>query len=331
MAMCIRKILLVLIIQVMGSAGIQASSSWADGLFDELSKDFGIVSRGVTLVHKFRLKNDSSQPVGISSVRVSCGCVSASALKTFLQPGEETSVVARMDSTRFRGVKTVTIYVHFNKPKSEEVRLWIKANARDDFSLSPDMLDLGVIKQGQSAQATSVVKFHGQPDLIVGEVHPESNYLVCKIRETGRSENESTYELTVSLRKDVPPGVWFSDVWIRTDSAQIPQVRVPVTLTVEAPLNATPGQIQLGQIQLGMEIQRRLVIRGLAPFHISKIEGVGGLVNLTNPTKEAKSVHVLTLSVQPDPKGKVPTAVRIHTDAKDQAILEIPVLGELRP
>lgn len=54
--MCIRKILLVLIIQVMGSAGIQASSSWADGLFDELSKDFGIVSRGVTLVHKFRLK-----------------------------------------------------------------------------------------------------------------------------------------------------------------------------------------------------------------------------------------------------------------------------------
>ncbi|MEI6326104.1 MAG: hypothetical protein WCO91_11685, partial [Gemmataceae bacterium] len=61
------------------------------------------------------------------------------------------------------------------------------------------------------------------------------------------------------------------------------------------------------------------------------IEGVGGLVNLTNPTKEAKSVHVLTLSVQPDPKGKVPTAVRIHTDAKDQAILEIPVLGELRP
>lgn len=329
--MSILKFLLVLLLHGIVSAGIHASSSWADGLFNELSKDFGIVSRGATLVQSFRLKNDSGQPVGISGVRVSCGCVSASALKTFLQPGEETAVVARMDTTRFRGVKTVTIYVHFNKPKSEEVRLWIKANARDDFSLSPEKLDLGVIKQGQSAQATSKVTFHGQPDLIVGEVHPESNYLVCKIRETSRSDNESTYELIVSLQKDVPPGVWFSDVWIRTDSTQIPQVRVPVSLTVEAPLNATPGQIQLGKIQGESEIQRRMVIRGLTPFHISKIEGVGGNVNLPNPPKGAKSVHVLTLSVQPDSKGKVPTAVRIHTDAKDQPILEIPVLVEIRP
>lgn len=312
-------------------APVQGASSWADGLFDELSKDFGIVSRGVTLVHHFRIKNTTSQPVGISSVRVSCGCVSASALKTYLQPGEETAVVARMDSTRFRGVKTVTIYVHFNKPQNEEVRLWIKANARDDFSLSPDMLDIGVVKQSQEAQGTTIVKFHGQPDLHINEAHPESNYLVCKVREMNRSENESTFEITVSIRKDTPPGVWFSDVWLRTDSTQIPQVRVPVSLTIEAPLSTTPGQIQLGTVQKGAEIQRRLVVRGIAPFRVSKVEGVGGNATVTSLPKEAKPVQVLTITIKPDPKGKIPTAVRIHTDAKDQAILEIPVAGDLAP
>ncbi len=312
-------------------APVQGASSWADGLFDELSKDFGIVSRGVTLVHHFRIRNSTRQPVGISSVRVSCGCVSASALKTYLQPGEETAVVARMDSTRFRGVKTVTIYVHFNKPQNEEVRLWIKANAREDFSLSPDILEMGVLKQGQDANATTTVKFHGQPDLQINEAHPESNYLVCKVREVARSENESAFELTVSIRKDTPPGIWFSDVWLRTDSAQIPQVRIPVSLTIEAPLSTTPGQIQLGSIQKGVEIQRRLVVRGLAPFRVSNVEGVGANAVVTTLPKEAKAVHVLTISIKPDSKGKIPSAVRVHTDAKDQAILEIPVVGELLP
>src|SRR5262245_2672965 len=100
-------------------AGLLATSTagaatWADGLFDELNKDFGSVPRGPTVVHHFRVNNNTKGPVTISHVRVSCGCVTAIALKGLLQPGEETSVVAHMDTTRFVGMKTVTIYVQFN-------------------------------------------------------------------------------------------------------------------------------------------------------------------------------------------------------------------------
>src|SRR5215212_1111310 len=54
-----------------------ARASWADGLFDELSRDFGSVPRGPTLQHPFRLVNKTNQHVHIASVRVSCGCTSA--------------------------------------------------------------------------------------------------------------------------------------------------------------------------------------------------------------------------------------------------------------
>src|SRR6516162_2988609 len=70
-----------------------ASASWADTLFDELSRDFGSVPRGPTLTHPFRLVNKTNQRVHIASVRVSCGCTSAQALQTDLAPGQETAIL----------------------------------------------------------------------------------------------------------------------------------------------------------------------------------------------------------------------------------------------
>src|SRR5260370_20470181 len=98
-----------------------ASASWADGLFDELSKDFGSVPRGPSVSNPFRVKNNTKGDVNISNVRVSCGCTSAWAVKTHLSPGEETAIMAKMDTTRFSGPKTVTIFVQFDAPAFEEV------------------------------------------------------------------------------------------------------------------------------------------------------------------------------------------------------------------
>src|SRR5947208_1655415 len=70
-------------------SGPAMAATWAEATFDDLSKDFGSVPRGPTLSHPFRLVNNTKGTVAIASVRVSCGCVSASALKSTLQPGEE--------------------------------------------------------------------------------------------------------------------------------------------------------------------------------------------------------------------------------------------------
>src|SRR5208283_145107 len=130
------------------------AASWADAMFDELSKDFGSVPRGPTLVHPFHFKNTTGGEVHIAGVRVSCGCTSAYALKTDVAPGEEAAILAQMDTMRFTGAKTVTIYVQVDRPQWEEVRLWVQANARDDFSVSPDTLALGKARHASSPGAT---------------------------------------------------------------------------------------------------------------------------------------------------------------------------------
>src|SRR4051794_36715815 len=70
----------LLCVVLLGVAGPARASSWADGMFDELSRDFGSVPRGQILTHPFRLVNNTGHPVHITGVRVSCGCTAARAL-----------------------------------------------------------------------------------------------------------------------------------------------------------------------------------------------------------------------------------------------------------
>src|SRR5947209_12672162 len=126
------------------------AATWAEGMFDELARDFGSVPRGPMLTHSYRLTNNTGQTVRITSVRVSCGCTSATALQGVLAPGQSTSVLAQMDTRRFTGPKTVTIYVQFDQPQWAEARLSISANARDDISVTPDTLAFGSVQRGHA-------------------------------------------------------------------------------------------------------------------------------------------------------------------------------------
>src|SRR5260370_16882450 len=124
------------------AAGPAAAAGWADGLFDDLSKDFGSVPHGQLLTHSFRITNNTQNAVNISTVRVSCGCVSASATRGFLNPGESTTLVAKMDSSVFYGVRTVTIFVPFAPPTFHQARPWVPSHRPRHLPLTPPHLAL---------------------------------------------------------------------------------------------------------------------------------------------------------------------------------------------
>src|SRR4051812_37913509 len=113
-------------VALLAAAGQARATSWADGMFDELSRDFGSVPRGQVLSHPFRLVNNTGSPVRTTNVRVSCGCPPPHAPQSYRAPGQETAILAQMDTRRFYNTKNVTIYVTFDQPRFEEVRLWVQ-------------------------------------------------------------------------------------------------------------------------------------------------------------------------------------------------------------
>jgi hypothetical protein len=296
------------------AAGSAGAASWADGLFDELSKDFGSVPRGPTLSHHFRVSNNTRTPVNIASVRVSCGCVSAVALKTYLRPGETTAIVAHMDTSRFTGVRTVTIYVQLDAPAFEEVRLWVKADGRNDFAVVPATLAMGQVKRTTAPQAAVTITFYGSGDARIVQARGESNYVRASFRELRRLESEVVYQVSASLRPDTPVGRWYTDVWVKTNLAAMPQVRVPLTVEIESPLSVSPETVTLGRVKVKGESERRVIVRGIKPFLITRVQGGDRQLLVRDTTPARKQIHVLTIHLKADTPGELSRTLRVLTD-----------------
>jgi hypothetical protein len=307
------------------------SATWADALFEEFSKDFGSVPRGPMLSHPFRVVNNTRVPVNIASVRVSCGCVSASALKTSLQPGESTHIVARMDTTRFTGLKTVTIYVQFNQPAFEEVRVWVQANGRDDFNVTPDTLAFGQLKRGGTPAVSVLLSFLGSGDTQITEVKCESNYIQPRVQQIRRQETEVSYQLTAGLRADAPVGKWYTDVWLKTNNPGMSQIRVPLTVEIESALSISPETITLNPVKVKTESERRVIVRGVKPFKITKVIGADDQVIVHDNTLQAKPVHVLTVKVKAAQPGELNRTLRVFTDLADDNKIDFHVHAVIMP
>lgn len=299
-----------------------SAASWADAMFEELSKDFGSVPRGPTLTHLFRVTNNTGVPVHIAGLRVSCGCVSASAQVADLAPGQATVVQAQMDTRRFQGVKNVTIYVQFDRPAWEEVRLWVQANSRDDINVAPEAMAFGSVKRGSTPSVTVTVSLFGSGQWQIDEIQRESNYVDVSAQEVRRTETEATYQVTAKLRADTPVGRWFTDVWLKTNHPAMPRVRVPLTVDVESALSVSPSTVVLGQVKPGTETERRVIVRGVKPFRIREVKGTDAQLTVRDSTPDSKPVHVLTVKLKATDPGDLARTLRIVTDLPEEGEIE---------
>jgi hypothetical protein len=299
-----------------------AAAGWADGLFDELQRDFGSVPRGPTLTHAFRITNKTTNPIHIAGVRVSCGCVSATAMQEDLAPGQSTAILANMDSRRFTGPKSVTIFVSFDRPQWDEVHLVVQANGRDDVMLTPESMAFGQIRRGQTPNLNLNISFLNNPHCRIQDIRSESNYVIPAIKETRRDDGEVAYQLTARIRQDVPVGKWYTDIWLTTNNPSTPRVRVPLTVEVQTALSVSPPSATLGQVKAGETAERKVVVRGSKPFRIIGVRGTDAQITIQDSAPESKPVHVLTVKFKAAKPGEQSWNIHVFTDMKEDAEVE---------
>jgi hypothetical protein len=315
----------------LAAAGPGGAAVWSDGMFEELSKDFGSVPRGPTLTHHFRLTNNTGAPVHIAGVRVSCGCTTATAAETLLAPGQSSYILAQMDTHRFIGSKNVTIYVQFDQPRWEEVRLWIQANARDDVMLTPDTLAFGRVKRATSPTCTTTVSLLGGSAWQVTDAQSESNYIQPAVKLVRQESGELVYEVTARLRADAPVGKWYTDVWLATNNPAMPRIRVPLTVEIESALSVSPTVVLLDQVKAGTEAERKVIVRGVQPFRITAIKGMDGQMSVRDANPESRPIHVLTVTVRSKGPGELQRTFRVLTDLPGESDIEFSARARVLP
>lgn len=318
---------------LLGVASQAHAQSWADGMFDELTRDFGSVPHGQVVSHPFRLVNNTKQPVRITNVSVSCNrCSSARALKTYLQPGEETAIIATMDTNQFTNTKSIEVFVFFDQPSRERVRLWVQANSRPDVTFSPDNIAFGRVKRGAEPVSKITIAFLGGVQTQILEVTSESNYVTPTMKPVQRSGGETAYEISAKLRMDTPAGKWYTDIWLKTNNASMPKLRVPVTVEVESALSVNPSTVSLGQVKAGTDSDRKVIIRGVRPFRITGIFGTDKQVQVKAASDASETVHVLTVTLSPREAGKnLAQKITVQTDLQTGGRIEFYAKAEVVP
>jgi hypothetical protein len=201
---------------------------------DGMTHDFGAVPCGTQLKHVFRIVNTSDVALKIEEVRVSmAGCVTAQSNKRIVQPKEEATVTVMMDGQRFLGTKTVRTFVTVNDGKPLTHSLVVSANCRDDLVISPASFDFGNIKRGDTPTKKVVVTVSKQTEISVTKLVFANRLLHVQVRELSRDMNSVSFEVTATIRAEVPARLLSEAIELRTNSTSLPSIRVPVSARVE--------------------------------------------------------------------------------------------------
>ena len=293
------------------------------GLFDARSHDFGNVPIGPTLNHSFTIKNSSNETLQIYNVHVSCGCTSASAQKATIAPGETGTIYAAMDTRRFTGAKSVTIYVDFSAPRRETVNLVVSAYGRTDIAMSPDHLAFGTVMKGSSPSTSTQITFANGNR--ISEATCESGYVKMGVKETQSPYGGTSYELVANLRPDLPVGTWYTDVWVKTQDNN--RIRIPLTVQVDPALRVTPAAVSFEPVATTQEVTKKVIVNGSQPFKILEVKGGEGEFKAVDVDHDSKAVHVVTIAFKPDKEGEIIRTLKILTDMKEENAVEVKVKG----
>jgi hypothetical protein len=144
--------------------------SWANELFEERAWDFGTVRRGERLTHSFRLTNELNQMVEIKDVRVSAGFIIARANGKQLAPGASATINVQMDTHRFSGDKTSSIYVQFAQPWQATVQLQVQADSRDNPMGMMGGMSMPADSKAQKESQAKIVELESKVDRLMEEM-----------------------------------------------------------------------------------------------------------------------------------------------------------------
>jgi len=319
------------LLMIVGFAGTAPAASWADALFDDLSHDFGTVPRGPIVTHYFHVTNTTGRPLHIASVRVSCGCLQASATRTDLAAGESTTIVARLHTDRFSGFWRKPLYVTFDQPQWAEVTIMVQAISREDVTLVPETLAFGRVRQGTTPDTNVTVHLGGGGNWKVLEAKSDSAYVQSRLRLVRRDAGEVAYQVTAQLRPDLPTGSWYTTIKVATDNPAMPQLTVPVTVEVSAPLSVSPKRTTLGRVKQGTETERKIIVRADQPFRILEVKGTDAQVRVVDGTPGSAPVHRLVLTFRPTTPGSLERTIQVVTDLKDDNRADFQATAEVVP
>ena len=316
--------------------------------FDDKDHNWGTIYEGEKATHIFSFTNTGEADLVIDKVNSSCGCTAALVSEKIIAPGAKGEIKATFDSTRRPGKQTKTITVQSNDPNESSVRLTITGIVENYIEVKPDPLNLGTVFRGDAVtQTVRIVPPKIRPNMKITNVESNQAYLKVEMESPGNwgqkfaskmknlfKKNETTEEeegipITISLSPEAPVGRIRASIKIDTDDERKPTLNLRVVGTVTGPIQVVPQTIAFSPASEGQPNSKKVTITSrVNGFEIIKVENNSPHILVDTIEKvKGKSYELEVKLSEATPKGQIRENLVIHTNNKDQSVINIPVYG----
>jgi hypothetical protein len=300
-------------------------------VFQEMLYDFGTVEQGDQVNHLFKFTNQGSRDLRIESVKTPCGCTAAVISSEVTAPGQEGTISATFDTSRFFGESVKTVSVHSNDPLQPVTTLTLQGAIAVEVAVEPAQLYLGRVRRGAEATHTIELLHDANKPITITEATVASP-LVSLRSEDLEKDGKKGKKLFVTLRKDAPLGRISTDITVTTTSQKHPTLTIPVFGHIEGDLLVQPPQVSFGVVRKGDTKQHAITIKSRSsnPVRVVRTQSSTPMVIAEIATiKDGEEYH-LTLKVNPEgTPGPIRGEVQVFTDHPVEKVLSVPVYGML--
>jgi hypothetical protein len=312
-----RKLGVLVILGACLTCSAAFSAEWADSIFNTGSHDFGTVASGSLAEFEFPFENRYRDDLHIVSVRSSCGCTIPRIKedKRTYKSWEKGAIVAKLNTSAFRGSRGATVTVTFDRPLYASVQLHVKTHIYSGVLLTPGSIQLGTVDQGVPASKTLRITTPNRGLSIVG-VETSSPHISANIGPLDRVSGRWGYPLAVQLSAEAPSGYIRDHVMLITDGYR--KTRIPVTVDgrVTPSISISPEALFMGLVNPGDMVRKQMVVRGKVPFAITNATSSDPrFVIDTSTASRPKSTHVLPVEFTAgDESGNVTHTLYLEMD-----------------
>ena len=270
------------------------AQDWGDKMFDRTEIKFGTVARLSDTTFKLKVRNLYTDPIQITSLGVSCGCISwIDQAPITLGSKEERELTLRLDTVRYTGDRNVRATVSLFEPAhgySDSVTIPVSARIRSDVEVRPSYVGFATIDLGKSyTQKIGVTYNGGRGNWKITEAKVGNPHLTTQVVEKGRVGGTANYEVLVVIDGSAPAGVLRDQLVLTTDEAENSAISIPIEARVEADIVVT--DVQFGMVNPGHVKSMNVIVRGKKPFKIAEVSHVTREVRL-KPADDATPVAV---------------------------------------
>jgi len=303
---------------VLLSSWLAASANaqqWATKMFTATEHDFGNVARGAKTEFRFEFKNIYKETVHISGVRTSCGCTTPLVENDTLATYETSAISAKFNTDRFLGNRSATLTVMIDKPFYAEVRLRVKGNIRGDIVVEPGSINFDTVSQGESAERRIRVKYAGRQNWKIVDIRSGNPHFEAEIEATRRVGGQIVCDLLIRLKNGAPVGYINDQLVLVTSDRFGGEIPVSIEGRIQSEFTISPKTLFLGNLELGQEVTKRVVVRGKSPFRISQVD-CGDDCFEFHADEETKAVHMVEVKFKAMQPGKVEESIVILADGR---------------